>query len=105
MLGLAGTIATLPLEAAIERCVQALIAMHREDPGLHNAVSAAGISDGERRLLHQLAASLLETRREQVRRPNRALAAMVALDAAESLVHGVALRDPERLADEALRAS
>jgi len=64
-------------------------------------VSAAGLGDGERRLLHQLAASWLEARRDDVRRPDRALAAAIALDAVESLVHGVALRTPERLDDEA----
>jgi len=100
LIGLVGTVAALPLEQAVKHCVQALIAIHAEDPGLHNAVSAAGIDDPERRLLHQVAASWLEARRDEIRRPNRALAAAVALDAAEALIHGVALRSPERLADD-----
>jgi hypothetical protein len=95
-------VATLPLEQAVEQCVRALIALHAEDPGLHNAVSAAGIEDPDRRLLHQVVASWLEARRDEIRRPNRALAATVALDAAEALIHGVALRSPERLADDDL---
>jgi AcrR family transcriptional regulator len=100
LIGLVGIVAALPMEQAVEHCVRALIAIHAEDPGLHNAVSAAGIEDPERRLLHQVAASWLEARRDEIRRPNRALAAAVALDAAEALIHGVALRSPERLADD-----
>ena len=91
----------LPLDEAIARCVRALIEIHLEDTGLHNAISADGIGDTDRRLMHQLAAGWLESRRDDVRRPDRALAAAVALDAAESLIHGMALRDPERLADAA----
>jgi AcrR family transcriptional regulator len=98
MIGLVGTLGELPLRDAVARCVRALITLHAEDPGLHNAVSAAGIGDAERRLFHQLAASWLDARRQEVRRPNRALAAATALDAAESLIHGVALRAPEQLA-------
>lgn len=100
LIGLVGFIAALPLDQAVDHCVRGLIAIHAEDPGLHNAVSAAGIEGHERRLLHQVAASWLEARRDEIRRPNRALAAAVALDAAEALIHGVALRSPERLADD-----
>jgi AcrR family transcriptional regulator len=97
LLALVGSIGGLPLAAGVERCVRALIELHAEDPGLHNAISTAGVGDTERRLLHQIAASWLDARRDEVRRPNRVLAAAVALDAAEGLIHGVALRDPERL--------
>src|SRR5215470_7076930 len=45
LIGLVGIVAALPLEQAVEHCVRALIAIHAEDPGLHNAVSAAGIED------------------------------------------------------------
>jgi len=100
MLTLTGELDGLPLTDAIARVVRALIDIHAENPRLHNAVSAAGIDDRERRLLHQLAAAWLEARRDEVRRPNRSLAAATALDVAESLIHGVALRDPDRLADE-----
>ena len=101
LIALAGMIATRPLSEAIGECVRALIAVHREDIGLHNAISAAGIGDAERRLFHQLTASWLEARRDEVRRPDRVLAAALAIDAGETLVHGVALRSPERLADDA----
>jgi len=79
LLTLAGTLHGLSLPDAVERTVRALIAIHAEDTGLHNAVSAAGIDDTERRLLHQVAASWLEGRRDEVRRPNRALAAAPSL--------------------------
>lgn len=91
----------LPLGEAIAQCVRVLIAIHVEDPRLHNAVSAAGIDATERSLLDQLAATWLESRRTDVRRPNHMLAAAIALDAAESLIHGVALRTPELLANDA----
>jgi AcrR family transcriptional regulator len=104
MIGLVGTIGELPLRDAVARCVRALIALHAEDPGLHNAVSAAGIGDAERRFFHHLAASWLDARRDEVRRPNRSLAAATALDVAESLIHGVALRAPEQLGDDAFAA-
>jgi len=104
MLILTEAVATRPLAEAIAECVRALIAVHREDVGLHNAVSAAGVGDAERRLFHQLAAGWLEARRDEVRRPDRTLAAAIALDVAEALVHGVAHRTPERLDDEAFAA-
>ena len=100
LIGLVGIVAALPLEEAVAACVRQLIAIHAEDPGLHNAVSGAGLDSGERRLLHQVAAGWLEARRDEIRRPNRMLAAAVALDTAEALIHGVALRSPERLADD-----
>jgi AcrR family transcriptional regulator len=104
LITLTGAIAALPLRGAIAECVRSLIAIHRDDPGLHNAVSSAGIDDGERRMLHQLAASWLEARRSEVRPTNRALAAEVALDVVESLIHGVALRAPKRLGEGAFVA-
>ena len=97
LLALAGSIGGLPLAAVVERCVHALIDLHAEDPGLHNAIAVTGIGDTERRFLHEIAVSWLDARRDEVRRPNRALAAAVALDVAEALIHGVALRDPEQL--------
>lgn len=100
LVALIGVVGPLPLKEAVERCVRALIAIHADDPGLHNAISSAGMDDAERPLFHQIVASWLEARRDEIRRPNRTLAAAVALDVAEALVHGVALRSPDRLADE-----
>ena len=72
ILGEVGSLGTLPLAGTIARYVHLLIALHAEDPGLHNAVSAAGIDDAERRLLHQVAANWLEARRSEVRRESEA---------------------------------
>jgi hypothetical protein len=52
-------------------------------------------------MLHQVAASWLAARRDELRRPDVSLAAAVALDTAESLIHGTALHAPERLAADA----
>ena len=46
-------------------------------------------------------------RRRQLRdraRPNHALAAAVALESVEALIHGVALREPQRFAEEEFAA-
>lgn len=102
ILGLVPRAGAMHVAEAVAELVRVLIEVHAENPGLHNAVSTAGLEVSERRLLQQVAASWLETRRDEVRRPNRALAAAVALDTAESLIHGIALREPERLADDAL---
>lgn len=104
LLALVGMIATRPLHEGIAACVETLIDVHRDDVHLHNAISAAGVGDDERRLFHQLATSWLDARRDEVRRPDRALAALVALDAAEALIHGVAMREPERLDTPAFAA-
>ncbi len=101
LIAMTGETSGVSLEAAIARCVHTLIELHREDPGLHAAVSAEGVDDGERRLFRQLAASWLEARREEVRPRRRALTAEIAVDAAESLIHGASLRSPERLSDKA----
>lgn len=89
----------LPIPDAVAACVRVLIELHAEDPGLHNAVSAEGPDNSERRLLHQIAVGWLDARPGEVRRANRGLAAAVALEAAEALIHGAALRTPERLRD------
>ena len=95
-----GRVAGLPLAAAAAELVRVLIELHAEDPRLHNALGS-GMPDAERRLFEQVAATYLAAHRGVVRRPDLALAATVALEAAESLIHGAALHAPERLADPA----
>ena len=97
------TAGTLPIGQAIARCVRLLIDLHAENPGLHNAVSD-GPDAAERRLLIQIAVSWLDAHPDEVRRPNHALAAVVTLETAEALIHGAALRTPERLRDPAFEA-
>jgi AcrR family transcriptional regulator len=104
LLVLAARAATLPIGEAIAECVSVLIDLHAENPGLHNAVSADGPGAGERRMRHQVILSWLEARSGEVRRPNRPLAAALALDVAEALIHGAALRTPERLRDQEFAA-
>jgi AcrR family transcriptional regulator len=96
-------VGSLPLRDAVAELVRALVALHAEDPGLHNAVGS-GIPETQRPLLEQIVASYLEARRRELRRKDLALAATVTLDVAEALVHGVAVRSPERLHDEAFVA-
>lgn len=88
------------LPDAIATFVRMLVAIHAEDPLLHNAVSNA-VPESERVLVEQLIASYLAARRDEVRRTDLTLAAAVTMDITEALVHAVALRAPERLSDEA----
>lgn len=92
-----------PLPDAIATFVRMLVAIHAEDLLLHNAVSNA-VPDSERALIEQLIAGYLSSRRDELRRPDLQLAAAVTLDVSEALIHGVALRNPERLSDEAFVA-
>lgn len=93
----------LPLRAAVAEFVRALVVLHAEDPGLHNAVSS-GLTEEQRPRLEQIVASYLEAHRRELRRKDLVLAAAVTLDVAEALVHGVSVRAPERLQDEAFVA-
>lgn len=104
ILDLVQRVGSMQVADAVGHFVRLLIEIHAENPGLHNAVSTGGIEASERRLLRQVAASWLEAHGDEVRRPDRALAAAIALDTAESLIHGIALREPERLAEPGLAA-
>ena len=89
----------LPLREAVPRFVQFMIAIHAENPGLHNEI-AAQVPDPERQYLHEFVLAYLETHRDEVRPKDLELAAYVTLEAGEALIHGTALRMPERLEDE-----
>jgi AcrR family transcriptional regulator len=95
-----GGLAGLPLADAVAELVRVLIALHAENPHLHNALGS-GMPDAERRLFQQVTATYLAAHRDAVRRPDLPLAAAVALEIAEALAHGAALHAPERLADPA----
>ena len=58
----------------------------------------------ERQLFEQLIATYLTAQRESVRHPDLQLAAAVALQVAEARVHDTALRDPQRLGEDAFMA-
>jgi Tetracyclin repressor-like, C-terminal domain len=90
-----GLLVDLHVQAAIDH----VIGMNACAP-MANA-SSVPLSDTDRQMFELLIASWLEGRSGEVRRQKRRLAASVALDAAEMLVHGVALRAPKVLASEA----
>ena len=50
--------------------------------------------------MSQFIRAYLESHRDEVRPQDLELAADLALDVGENLIHGTALRDPERLRDE-----
>lgn len=98
-----GRVGVLALPAAIAGLVRLLVTLHAEDPGLHNAVTS-GVRDDERPMFEHLIASYLVVHRDEVRRSNLELAAAVSLQVAEALIHDTAVRDAERLSDDAFVA-
>jgi AcrR family transcriptional regulator len=91
------------LPEAIAELVRMLVAIHVEDPLLHNAVSEA-VPEADRPMIEQMIAAYLMARRDEVRPADLRLAAAVTLELSEALIHGVAVRTPARLADEAFVA-
>ena len=88
-----------PLPEAIDGLVRLLVALHAEDPGLHNAIMSE-TRDEERPVFEHLISSYLAVHREEVRRPDLQLAAAVSFQVAEALIHDTAVRNPNRLDDE-----
>ncbi len=91
----------LPVEAATRGMVDVLIARHRETLALHNALASR--DDALHRELEArwtpLIVSYLRAHQDEIRPRNLELAARIGLEVVESLIHGVALRSPELLAD------
>lgn len=100
LIAAAGEIGVLPPADGIHRLVRLLATLHADDPGLHNAL-ASQASDTERLVFERLIASYLSANRDEVRRPDLPIAAGVTLQIAETLIHETAVREPERLEDEA----
>ncbi len=94
-----GRLGALPLREAVPAFVRFIADMHVEDPRLHNEI-AASVPGEQRRALNNFARAYFEAHREEIRPEDLELAAYVALEAGEALVHGTALREPERLRDE-----
>jgi AcrR family transcriptional regulator len=94
-----GQVGRLPLREAVPQFVRFMIGLHAEDPKLHNELSAE-IPDSQHETLRAFALVYLEAHRDEVRRENLELAAQVALEAGEALIHRTALHEPERLRDE-----
>jgi AcrR family transcriptional regulator len=92
-----------PLADAARGIVDLLIAHHRENLCLHNAL-AAGAEDDLHEELQQrwleTVVAWLDVHAHEIRPANHVLAARIALEAVEALTHGVALRSPELLGDD-----
>jgi AcrR family transcriptional regulator len=100
LLDLVGRLGTLGLREALREWVVTMVELHAESPGVHNAVGTGTPSEAQA-ALGAVVGSFLEARAEEIRRPDRALAGRMVLEAAEALIHNTALRDPARLADAA----
>lgn len=96
MLGLLGRLPGLTLREALRAWVETVVDLHRESPGVHAAVGT-GSPDDAREALVAVLVGYLDHHADDVRRPDRRLAAEIVMDAGEALVHNTALRDPAQL--------
>ena len=92
------TLGPLPLRESLHAFVRFGIDIHREDPQLHNELSPE-ISETVHLRAMEMVRAGLEAHRDEIRRPDPEIAAYVAVEAMESLIHNTALRAPERLDD------
>ena len=95
-----GRFVQLPLSEAVRAFVHFLIEIHAENPRLHNEV-AAEIPDSEQELVRHFAQNYFESHRDEIRPIDLELATYILMEAGEALIHGTALRDPNRLVDDA----
>lgn len=102
ILALVARLPTLPPRDAIRGWVDTLIALHAEQPGVHNAVGTGTPPDAQRALL-QIVEGYLDAHADRIRRPDRARASRVLVETSEALVHETALRAPAMLDDPAWR--
>jgi AcrR family transcriptional regulator len=89
----------LNLEDAIRAIVLGLAKAHAVSPRLHSEFESKAPAE-ERLQFINFMAGYLAAHSEKIRRPDPRLAAEVIYDVSEALIHGVALRDPARLADD-----
>jgi AcrR family transcriptional regulator len=99
LLELVGRLGGLDLRGAIREWVVTLVELHTESPGVHNAVGRGAPADTHGAFA-TVVGGFLDARAEETRRPDRALAGRILIDASEALIHNTALRDPARLKDE-----
>jgi AcrR family transcriptional regulator len=100
MLEMLGRLPGLSLREAVRAWVRTLVDLHAESPGVHNAVGT-GTPAESHEALTTVVGGYLEAHAAEIRRPDRALAGRVMMDAAEALIHNTALRDPGCLRDDA----
>lgn len=89
----------LPVREAVVEWVRLIVEIHAENPRLHNELGAETPEEARSPMLH-VVSGYLAARSDEIRRPDPVLAAAVMLRAGEALIHGTALREPERLRDE-----
>ena len=89
----------LSLSGAIRAVVHGLAKAHAVSPRLHSEFESKAPAE-ERLQFINFMAGYFAAHAAEIRRPNPGLAAEVFYDVSEALIHGVALRDPNRFDDE-----
>lgn len=95
------------MEHILRAFVTTSIALQREDPALHAALTTAVLTHGLGRLREDLArarqvvSALLRAQSEELSVSNPDLAAWICVGSVSSLVHGAVLEDPAMLEDPA----
>ncbi len=89
------------LRDAMRPAVEQIVAMHRIDPALHNALATSERAvDAEGELFYQnLFRDFLVERASELRPLNAETVSYIAVRALEAVVHGTAIDDPARLDD------
>jgi len=100
MLGLLGRLPGLAVRDAIRSLVRTLVDLHAESPGVHNALASGPPVDSQG-AIGFVVGGYMDAHAEQLRRPDRKLAARLLMDVSEALIHNTALREPALLEDPA----
>lgn len=95
--------AALPLRAGVRASIARMVALHRVDPELHREISGAPhpLTPEQWRAYRERTALYLREHEADLRPVDPDLAAVVVTRAAEALVHGLGLEEPEWLAHPA----
>lgn len=101
MLSLLGRLPGLCVRDAIRALVKTLVDLHAESPGVHNALANGPPLAAGPNAIAFVVGGYLDAHADEIRRPDRKLAARVLMDASEALIHNTALREPGLLEDPA----
>ncbi|MDA9510910.1 TetR family transcriptional regulator [Bradyrhizobium sp. CCBAU 11386] len=103
-------VADLPIEKAVRKLVTVAIEAHRIDPKLHRVLAeqiprTGQLKDVEafNREVHALVRTYLESRRNEMRKIDPALATFICVSAIEAVAHNTVLNHAEMLTEKTVR--
>ncbi|QHP70040.1 TetR/AcrR family transcriptional regulator [Bradyrhizobium sp. LCT2] len=103
-------VADMPIEKAVRKLVSVAIEAHRIDPKLHRVLAeqiprTGQLKDVEafNREVHTLVRAYLESRRNEMRKIDPALATFICVSAIEAVAHNTVLNHAEMLSEKTVR--